>query len=124
MRTSALVYARDGDDHVLVASNAGPDRPPARRETSPSRAVLLRAGRAWICRSTRRVNHLQLPPGWLFNIEATNTVEIQVGRKRSPATARIVTAGDARLRKLVSDRDSAATTGIGPGPTGSSRWWP
>jgi len=57
VRTSALVYARDGDDHVLVASNAGPDR----------------------------------PPGWLFNIEATNTVEIQVGRKRSPATARIVT---------------------------------
>ncbi len=27
-RTSALVYARDGQDYVLVASNGGSDRPP------------------------------------------------------------------------------------------------
>ena len=28
VRTSALVYARDGDDYLLVASNGGSDRPP------------------------------------------------------------------------------------------------
>jgi deazaflavin-dependent oxidoreductase (nitroreductase family) len=28
-RTNALVYAADGDDYVLVASNGGSDRPPA-----------------------------------------------------------------------------------------------
>ena len=60
-RISALVYARDGKDYVLVASNGGSDR----------------------------------PPGWLFNIEAEPSVEIQVGRKRSPATAHVVTAKDA-----------------------------
>jgi deazaflavin-dependent oxidoreductase (nitroreductase family) len=27
-RTSALVYARDGDDYLLVGSNGGSDRPP------------------------------------------------------------------------------------------------
>lgn len=73
-RTSALVYARDGEDYVLVASNGGSDR----------------------------------PPGWLFNIEANDAVEIQVGRVRTPATARIVTADDAshaRLWKLVNDRN-------------------
>ncbi len=73
-RTSALVYARDGDSYVLVASNGGSDR----------------------------------PPGWLFNIEANDAVEIQVGRKRSPAVAAIVTADDAsyaRLWKLVNDRN-------------------
>jgi len=28
-RTSALVYARDGEDFLIVASNGGADRPPA-----------------------------------------------------------------------------------------------
>jgi deazaflavin-dependent oxidoreductase (nitroreductase family) len=28
-RTNALVYARDGDDYLLVASNGGADTPPA-----------------------------------------------------------------------------------------------
>ena len=28
-RTNALVYARDGDDYLVVASNGGSDRPPA-----------------------------------------------------------------------------------------------
>ena len=74
VRTSALVYARDGDGYVLVASNGGSDR----------------------------------PPGWLFNIEAKPGVEIQVGRTRSAATARVVTADDPdypRLWKLVNDRN-------------------
>lgn len=29
LRCNALVYAKDGDDYVLVASNGGQDRPPA-----------------------------------------------------------------------------------------------
>lgn len=29
IRTNALVYARDGEDYLLVASNGGSDRPPA-----------------------------------------------------------------------------------------------
>ncbi len=73
-RTSALVYARDGGDYVLVASNGGADR----------------------------------PPGWLFNIQAKPAVEIQVGRTRSAASARIVTADDpayGRLWKLVNDKN-------------------
>jgi deazaflavin-dependent oxidoreductase (nitroreductase family) len=28
-RTNALVYAMDGDDHLVVASNGGADKPPA-----------------------------------------------------------------------------------------------
>ena len=28
-RTNALVYARDGDDYLVVASNGGADQPPA-----------------------------------------------------------------------------------------------
>jgi deazaflavin-dependent oxidoreductase (nitroreductase family) len=74
IRTSALVYARDGSDYVLVPSNGGSDR----------------------------------APGWLFNIEAKPAVEIQVGRRRSAAAARVVSADDAgypRLWKLVNDRN-------------------
>jgi F420H(2)-dependent quinone reductase len=74
VRTSALVYARDGDGYVLVASNGGSDT----------------------------------PPGWLFNVGAKPGVEIQVGRARSAATARIITADDPdypRLWKLVNDRN-------------------
>jgi F420H(2)-dependent quinone reductase len=29
VRTNGLVYARDGDDYLVVASNGGADRPPA-----------------------------------------------------------------------------------------------
>jgi F420H(2)-dependent quinone reductase len=66
VRTSALVYARDGRDYLLVASNGGSDR----------------------------------PPGWLFNIEARPDVEIQVGRTRTAARARVVTAGDPGYPRL------------------------
>lgn len=74
IRSSALVYAHDGQGYVLVASNGGSDR----------------------------------PPGWLFNVQATPAVEIQVGRRRAHATARVVPADDAsypRLWKLVNDRN-------------------
>ena len=59
-RTSALVYAKDGDRYVVVASNGGSDR----------------------------------PPGWLHNVRAKPDVEIQVGRRRMPATARVIERGD------------------------------
>jgi len=73
-RTSALVYARDGADYLVVASNGGSDR----------------------------------PPGWLFNVEAKPEVEMQVGRERFAATARVV-SGDSpehpRLWEIVNDNN-------------------
>lgn len=59
-RTAVLVYAPDGDEVVVVASNDGQDRPPA----------------------------------WLLNIGADPRVVVRIGRRRGPATARIVRAGD------------------------------
>jgi F420H(2)-dependent quinone reductase len=70
VRTNALVYAQDGDDYLVVASNGGADRSPA----------------------------------WLYNLRAQPDVEVQIGRERRPATARIVEASDPsyeRLWKLV-----------------------
>ena len=58
-RTNALVYARDGEDYLVVASNGGSDR----------------------------------PPSWLANLRAHSDVQIQIGRKSMPATARAVEPG-------------------------------
>ncbi|HEY8624531.1 MAG TPA: nitroreductase family deazaflavin-dependent oxidoreductase [Solirubrobacteraceae bacterium] len=73
-RTNALVYARDGQDYLVVASKGGADRPPA----------------------------------WLHNVGADPRVEIQVGRERRGATARIVGPDDPsyeRLWKLVNENN-------------------
>ncbi len=73
-RTNALVYARDRDDYLVVASNGGADRPPA----------------------------------WLHNLRAQPDVEIQIGRERRRATARVVEPSDPgyeRLWKLVNDNN-------------------
>lgn len=79
-RTNALVYARDGNDYLVVASNGGADR----------------------------------PPGWLHNLQAAPDVEVQIGRERQRATARIIESSDPsydRLWKVVNannrDRYSA-----------------
>ena len=66
-RSSALVYARDGADLLVVASNGGSDRPPA----------------------------------WLLNLTADSAVEVQVGRKRTKATARPVFPDDADYERLL-----------------------
>ncbi len=58
-RTNALVYARDGSDYLVVASNGGAERHPA----------------------------------WLHNVRAHPGVEIQVGRDRQKATARVIEPG-------------------------------
>jgi deazaflavin-dependent oxidoreductase (nitroreductase family) len=39
-------------------------------------------------------------PAWLVNLVAAPDVEIQVGRERMPATARVVEAGDADYARL------------------------
>jgi F420H(2)-dependent quinone reductase len=73
-RTNALVYAKDGEDYVLVASNGGADR----------------------------------SPGWFFNVRADPSVEVQVGRQRHAAAARILEPGDPdyeRLWRLVNDKN-------------------
>ena len=79
-RTNGLVYARDGDDYLVVPSNGGADRAPA----------------------------------WLHNLQANPAVEVQIGRDRQPATARVVETTDpehARLWQIVNannkDRYSA-----------------
>ena len=73
-RTNGLVYARDGDDYLVVASNGGADRAPA----------------------------------WLHNLRAEPQVEIQIGRKRQPATARVVDSTDTdypRLWRIVNENN-------------------
>ena len=73
-RTNALVYARDGGDYLVVASNGGADKPPA----------------------------------WLHNLRADPDVEIQVGRDRQKATARILEPADPdydRLWKIVNENN-------------------
>ena len=72
-RCNALVYAKDGTDYVLVASNGGADR----------------------------------SPGWFFNVRDQPEVEVQVARKKSPGTARVLESGDEdydRLWRLVDGR--------------------
>src|ERR1700754_3964292 len=59
-RTNALVYARDGADYLVVASNGGADKDPA----------------------------------WLLNLRANPEVEIQIGRERQKAGARILGPAD------------------------------
>ena len=73
-RTNALVYAPDGEDYLVVASNGGADKPPA----------------------------------WLHNVRAHPDVEVQIGRERRPATARVVERGDPdheRLWKIVNENN-------------------
>jgi F420H(2)-dependent quinone reductase len=73
-RTNGLVYARDGDDYLVVASNGGADRAPA----------------------------------WLHNLQANPSVEIQIGRERRPAAARVVEPTDpgySRLWKIVNENN-------------------
>ena len=65
-RTNGLVYARDGDAYLVVASNGGADR----------------------------------APGWLHNIGSHPEVEIQTGRERQPATARIIDPSDPGYERL------------------------
>jgi F420H(2)-dependent quinone reductase len=73
-RTNGLVYARDGEDYLVVASNGGAEKPPA----------------------------------WLHNLRANPEVEIQIGRDRQDATARIVEPADpdyGRFWKLVNENN-------------------
>jgi deazaflavin-dependent oxidoreductase (nitroreductase family) len=73
-RTNGLVYARDGQDYLVVASNGGAEKAPA----------------------------------WLHNLRAKPEVEIQIGRDRQPATARVVERSDPdydRVWKIVNENN-------------------
>lgn len=73
-RNNSLVYAKDGNDYVVVPSNGGADK----------------------------------APGWLFNVEADASVELQVKRDRFGGTARVVRRGEPdfdRLWKLVNENN-------------------
>ena len=84
-RTVALIYARRGEDRIVVASNGGSDR----------------------------------HPGWYWNITEEPHVSVQVGRKRSAATARIA-AGDERedLWALVNRKNRGLAHLVHPGASG------
>jgi deazaflavin-dependent oxidoreductase (nitroreductase family) len=84
-RTSSLVYARDGADYLLVASNGGADKDPA----------------------------------WVFNLRADSKVEIQVGRERQEAIARILGPDDPPTS--TSGRSSTRETTTATAPTRSRR---
>jgi deazaflavin-dependent oxidoreductase (nitroreductase family) len=74
-RVNSLVYARDGDDYILVASKGGADE----------------------------------HPGWLHNVRAHPDVEVQLGREKSKATAKVLVPEDpdyARVWKLANDGNS------------------
>jgi deazaflavin-dependent oxidoreductase (nitroreductase family) len=74
IRTNGLVYARDGGDYAVVASNGGDDKHPA----------------------------------WLHNLKANPEVEIQIGRDRQKARARVVEPSDPaydRLWEIVNDNN-------------------
>jgi deazaflavin-dependent oxidoreductase (nitroreductase family) len=74
IRTNGLVYAKDGDDYVVVASKGGDPK----------------------------------APGWLFNLKAKPEVEIQIGRDRQKARARVVEQSDPdfdRLWKIANDNN-------------------
>jgi F420H(2)-dependent quinone reductase len=100
-RTTALTYAKDGDDHLVVGSYGG----------SPQH------------------------PAWFLNLQANPSVEVQVGRRRWPATARVAEGEEReRLWQLVNEQNraslpcstgapSAATTSISATPTASSPSW-
>lgn len=48
------------------------------------------------------------PPAWLLNLQAKPQVEVQIGRERQPATARVVEPSDpdfARMWKIVNDNN-------------------
>jgi deazaflavin-dependent oxidoreductase (nitroreductase family) len=48
------------------------------------------------------------PPAWLFNLTAQPSVELQIGRERRPATARVLEQGDPdfeRLWRLVNEHN-------------------
>jgi deazaflavin-dependent oxidoreductase (nitroreductase family) len=66
IRTNALVYARDGHDYLVVASNGGADQPPA----------------------------------WLYNLQAKPDVQVQVGREREQASARVIERSDPEYERL------------------------
>jgi F420H(2)-dependent quinone reductase len=54
------------------------------------------------------------PPAWLLNLTAEPNVEVQVGRERRPATARVVDRDDPdfdRLWRLVNDNNSGRYDG-------------
>jgi deazaflavin-dependent oxidoreductase (nitroreductase family) len=71
-RATALTYAKDGDDYLIVASYGG----------SPQH------------------------PAWFLNLQANPRVEVQVGRRRWPATARVAEGEERkRLWQLVNEQN-------------------
>jgi len=84
-RTCSLIYLRDGERLVVVASNGGSDQPPL----------------------------------WLLNLQANPDVEVQIGRKRFSARARVASAEEReRLWPLVNRQNRGLAPIMHPGARG------
>jgi deazaflavin-dependent oxidoreductase (nitroreductase family) len=77
------------------------------RQTGATRPAVLIYGRDGDAYALVASNHgFDRPPAWLLNIRADPDVGVQIGRRRTPARARVVEADDPdyeRLWTLVND---------------------
>src|SRR5881398_2969957 len=89
-RTNGLVYARDGDDHLVVASNGSADRPPAWLHN-------LERTRAWRFRSAASAGGAP-PRSWSRRIPITSACGGSSTRTIAIATARIRSRRRGRYR--------------------------
>jgi deazaflavin-dependent oxidoreductase (nitroreductase family) len=83
-------------------------RTTGRRSGKPRTAALVYAsdGRDYVVVGSNGGS--DRPPGWIHNVRAQPNVEVQVGRRHMPATARVLEQGDPdyeRLWRVVNDNN-------------------
>jgi deazaflavin-dependent oxidoreductase (nitroreductase family) len=102
LRVHAQVYERsDGRlGHRLLGVPALMLRTTGRRtgQTRTNSLVYAPDGDRWLVVPSN--GGADRPPAWLHNLRAEPSVEVQVGRKRRPATATIVGRGDPEFDRL------------------------
>jgi F420H(2)-dependent quinone reductase len=96
------LYERTGGriGHRLIGVPSALLRTTGRRtgQSRTSALVYARDGAAYLVVASNGGS--DRPPGWLFNIEAKPDVELQVGRRRFAATARVVGGDDPEHPRL------------------------
>jgi deazaflavin-dependent oxidoreductase (nitroreductase family) len=112
LRVHAAVYERtDGRvGHRLLGVPTLMLRTTGRRsgETRTNSLVYARDGERYLVVPSN--GGASKAPGWFHNVCATSQVEIQIGRKRRPATATVVTRDDTdfeRVWRAVNDNNSS-----------------
>src|SRR5579884_1701794 len=110
LRVHQRIYERTGGaiGHRLIGVPSLLLRTTGRKSglTRTSALVYARDGAGYVVVASN--GGADRPPGWLANLRARPDVEIQIGRRSMPATARVVEAGDSdypRLWELVNDNN-------------------